>query len=250
MLTSLQNPWVKHVRKLSQAKVRRAHQQFLLEGTHLIQEALAVAYPLVAVHGTQQWRDRHPSLWDALVGYCPRVELVSPEVLTAMATTVNPDGVVAVAAHQPVSEFPAAPSLAIAAETLQDPGNLGTLIRTAAAVAAEGVWLSPDSVDPESPKVIRSSAGQWFRVPVAVGDLPQQLGQWRRQGVQVIGAQAQARISYWEVDLRPPTVILLGNEGAGLSAATLEQITQPVHIPQAAGVDSLNVAIAAAVMLY
>lgn len=250
MLTSVKNSWIKQVRKLSQAKARRDHAQFLLEGTHLVQEALAVGYPLVAAHCTPDWCDRHPDTWTALVAQCPRAELVSPEVLAAVATTVNPDGVVAVAAHQPAAAPPEVPDLAIAAETLQDPGNLGSLIRTAAAVEATGLWLSPDSVDPESPKVLRASAGQWFRLPICVSDLGQQLSQWRQQGVQIVGTRAQADIRYWDLDLRPPTVILLGNEGAGLSSAALEQVTHQVYIPQAPGVESLNVAIAAALMLY
>ena len=250
MLTSLQNPWVKHVRKLRQSKMRRSHQQFLLEGTHLLQEAIAVDYPLVAIHYTPQWCDRNPTLAASLGDRCPRVEAVSPEVLTAMATTVNPDGVVAVAQYQEPN-LPATPSFWIAVETLQDPGNLGTLIRTAAAVEADGLWLSPDSVDPTSPKVVRASAGQWLRLPLGISpNWSQQLQQWRQQGVQVVGTSAQAPTCFWDLDLRPPTVILLGNEGAGLSAASRAQVSHQVHIPQGAGVESLNVAIAAALMLY
>lgn len=250
MLSSLQNSWVKHVRKLRQAKARRIHQQFLLEGTHLLQEALAVGYPLIAVHHTVRWCDRNSDLISALMDSCPRVEPVSPEVLAAMATTVNPDGVVAVAPHRQATP-PAAPSLGIAVETLQDPGNLGTLIRTAAAAEADGIWLSQDSVDPESPKVLRASAGQWFRLPLQVSaDLYQQLDQWRQQGIQVIGTQAQASTCYWDLDLHQPTVILMGNEGAGLSKQALAHVSRQVFIPQGAAVESLNVAISAALMLY
>ena len=251
MLTSLQNPLVKHIRQLHQTKGRRRHGQFLMEGTHLLQEAIAVGYPLAAVCCTDAWRCRYPDLWQLTVQQAQQREVVSPEVLAALATTVQPDGVVAIAPSRK-SPIPAAvPSLGLAVETLQDPGNLGTLIRTAAAVEADGLWLSGDSVDPEHPKVLRASAGQWFRLPWQVSaDLEADLTHWRHQGIQVLGTSAQAEVDFWHVDLTQPTIIVLGNEGAGLSPRLQAQVSQQVRIPMGAAVESLNVAIAAALLLY
>ncbi|MBD2258834.1 RNA methyltransferase [Pseudanabaena sp. FACHB-2040] len=251
MLTSLQNSLVKHVRKLHQAKGRRAYGQFLLEGTHLVQEAWGTGYPLEVVCCTPAWESRYPDLQQTLAGYAARFERVSPEVLAAIATTVHPDGVVAVAPHRAPLAAAAAPTLGIAVETLQDPGNLGTLIRSASAVAADGLWLSADSVDPAHPKVLRASAGQWFRCPTTVSpDLAAQVNQWQQAGIQVLGTNAQAEVDYWAVDFHPPTVILLGNEGAGLSPILLEQVSQQVKIPLNPAVESLNVAIAGTLLLY
>jgi RNA methyltransferase, TrmH family len=251
MLTSLQNPLVKHIRKLHQAKGRQAYGQFLLEGTHLVQEARAMGYPLETVCYTPAWEGRYPALRQDLGSYAERLEVVSPEVLGAIATTVHPDGVVAVAPLRAPRPTVAAPNLAIAAETLQDPGNLGTLIRSTTAVAADGIWLSANSADPASPKVLRASAGQWFRCPITVSDdLAAQVQRWRQAGIQVLGTTAQAAVDYWSVDFCQPTVILLGNEGAGLSPELLGQVSQRVKIPLSPAVESLNVAIAGTLLLY
>jgi RNA methyltransferase, TrmH family len=254
MLTSLQNPLVKQLRKLHRTKERRSQQMFLLEGTHLIQEALATHYPLLTVCYTENWRSRHPQLWAALAA-AERLELVSPEIIAAIATTDHPDGIVATAPHQsqspPQQSQPRQLQLGLALETLQDPGNLGTVIRTAAAAGAEGLWLSDDSVDLESPKVLRASAGQWFRLPMTVTtDLAQSIRTLQQQGVQVVTTVPTAETIYWDVDLTRPTLIVLGNEGAGLSEAIAALADVAVTIPLAPAVESLNVAIAAALMLY
>jgi RNA methyltransferase, TrmH family len=249
MLTSLQNPLVKQLRKLHRSKERRSQQLFLLEGTHLLAEACAVGCALEAVCCTADWAAAHPQLWAQAIAHADRAEVVSPEVLGAIATTLHPDGVVAAA--RPFSKaLPATPSLGIALQTLQDPGNLGTLIRTAAAVGADGLWLSDDSVDLENPKVLRASAGQWFRVPMATVDLPMAIQGWQRQGIQIVATLPTAELTYWEADLRRSTILLLGNEGAGLSAELAAMADMAVKIPLAVGVESLNVAIAAALILY
>jgi RNA methyltransferase, TrmH family len=250
MLTSLQNPLVKQLRKLQRARERREQQMFLLEGTHVLEEACAMGCSLAVVCCTPEWQERHPQLWAQAIALCPRVELVSAEVIEAIATTQNPDGVIATA-HRHIATTLPPPTLGIALQTLQDPGNLGTVIRTAAAAGADGLWLSPDSVDLDHPKVLRSSAGQWFRMPMAVSeDLATDIRQFREQGVQVVATLPTAELTYWEADLRRPTLILLGNEGAGLSAEMAEMADVGVRIPLAAGVESLNVAIAAALILY
>jgi len=249
VLTSLQNPLVKQIRKLHRPKGRAEQQLFLLEGTHLLAEACAVQWPLRVVCCTAEWQQKHEHLWQQVCAQGQRCELVSPNVLAAIATTVQPDGVVATACSRssPVNLA----SLGLVLETIQDPGNLGTIIRTATAAGAEGLLLSRDSVDLEHPKVLRASAGQWFRLPMAmVPELETELRRYQQQGIQLIATQPDAPLSYWELDLRPPSLILLGNEGTGLSANLLRMADHYVRIPLSQGVESLNVAIAAALILY
>jgi RNA methyltransferase, TrmH family len=251
MLTSTQNPLVKQIKKLQSAKERREAQLFLVEGTHLIQEACAVNYLLATLCYTPDWQTRHPELWSIAVGICDRVELVSEEVMKAIATTVNPDGVIAIAPRLalPVPAIPA--DLTIALSTIQDPGNLGTMIRTAAAVGANGLWVSQDSVDLDNPKVLRASAGQWFRLAMGVSDnLYELVTKYKQQRVQIVSTSSHTETSYWDVDLRSPTLILLGNEGAGLSPELAALADLRVKIPMAPAVESLNVATAAALILY
>ncbi|WP_019487282.1 TrmH family RNA methyltransferase [Kamptonema formosum] len=250
MITSVQNPLVKEIRKLHASKGRREQGFFLLEGTHLLEEACAQKHPLATVCYTSEWQERHPQLWKKVCLQARRVELVSDRVLEAIATTVQPDGAIATAPRSEMQSVATA-SLGLALETVQDPGNLGTIIRTAAAAGADGLWLSGDSVDLDHPKVLRSSAGAWFRLPMAVTyDLKAEISRCQHQGMQILGTLPDASLTYWEVDLRVPTLIVLGNEGAGLSEDLTNLASLQVRIPLSQGVESLNVAIAAALILY
>jgi RNA methyltransferase, TrmH family len=251
VLTSLQNSLVKQIRKLHSAKERHSQQLFLLEGTHLLEEACAVNYPLVTVCCTPQWQSAHSSLWEAACSRCDRAEIVSEEVMGAIATTVQPDGVVAIAKRDEAQTQIPFSGLVLALETVQDPGNLGTIIRTAAAAGASGLWVSGNSVDLDSPKVLRASAGQWFRLATAVSeDLKATVQLCQQAGMQIVATLPTANSTYWEVDWRKPSLILLGNEGAGLSADLAMMADKQVKIPLSPGVESVNVAIAAALMLY
>ncbi len=253
MLSSLQNPLVKQLRKLHRAKERQKQDCFLIEGTHLLEEACSTRWPLQVVCHTEDWQRSYPEVWKQAAQQAQRTELVNEAILEAIATTAHPDGVVATAgrrsSRQTLSE--AGPmSLGLAIETLQDPGNLGTIIRTAAAANVDGLWLSEDSVDLEHPKVLRASAGQWFRLPM------ERRADWhgavaQRQGtLQIVATCPTASQTYWDIDLTQPTLILVGNEGAGLSAAALALADVRVSIPAAATVESLNVSVATALMLY
>ncbi len=250
MLTSSQNPLVKQMRKLHRAKERREQQLFLLEGTHLVEAACFADRPLVTVCHTPDWQRRYPDLCQQIEQRAQRLEVVSPEVLRAIATTVEPDGIIATVERSSIAA-PTFDQLGLVLETIQDPGNLGTIIRTAAAVGADGLLLSDDSVDLDHPKVLRASAGQWFRLPMATSpDLPTAIAPYRQQGFQIVATLPNADRTYWDVDFCKPTLLLIGNEGAGLSPALTALADYSVQIPLAAGVESLNVAIAAALLLY
>jgi TrmH family RNA methyltransferase len=250
MLTSLQNPLIKHIRSLHRAKGRREAGLFLIEGTHLIEAACLVDRAIVAACCTEVWQSAYPNLWEQVASRAQRVEVVSAEVLRAIATTTEPDGVVATLERisTPAPKFT---HLGLVLETIQDPGNLGTMIRTVAAAGAEGLLLSPDSVDLDHPKVVRASAGAWFQVPMAThADLPTELRHYQQQGFQLVATLPTAKDSFWDIDLQRPTLLLLGNEGAGLSPALTTIADRAIRIPIHPGVESLNVAIAAALILY
>lgn len=268
-VTSRQNPLIKQLRKLHNAKERSRQQRLLLEGTHLLEAALQTHYPLETVCFTDHWRSRHPHLWQQLTQAAtdpttdavahpqtgPRLIQVSDQVLASLTTTPHPDGIVAAARRHPPSRPPnlsqSPCSLGILLETLQDPGNLGTIIRTAAATEVEGLWLSPDSVGYDHPKVLRASVGQWFRLPFGVADQPRLLvEQAKAAGLRVVATQPGATQTHWDLDWCQPSLILLGNEGAGLSAELAALADEAVAIPLAPGVESLNAAIALAVILY
>jgi TrmH family RNA methyltransferase len=215
IIVSTKNPLAKQFRKLHQAKERRRQNIFLLEGTHLVQEACAVDYPLRQVAMTPAWCRTHGDLVERLRLLTTDIRLVSADVLGSMCTTVSPDGVVAIAQRSMQSTVSSARvSLGVALERLQDPGNLGTVIRTAAAAGCDRIWLTTDSVDMDHPKVLRATAGQWFRLPMQTISALESL---KSLDVQLVATVPTAPLNYWELDLRQPTVFLMGNEGAGLS---------------------------------
>ena len=252
IITSTKNPLIKQIRKLHRHKERQKQNLLLLEGTNLIAAACQVDYKLDIIFCTARWREHYQQLCLKFANWGTRIELVTPEVLKAIATTVNPDGVVAIAPRR-LSKTSAIPStnLGLAIERLQDPGNLGTIIRTAVATGVDCLWLSKESVDIDNPKVLRASVGEWFRLPVATQqDLSVVVQQHQQQGIQVIATTSEAIKNYWELDFNRPSLILLGNEGAGLSADLINLADEKVKIPLSNGVESLNVAIATALFLY
>ena len=252
ILTSNKNPLVKQVRKLHSAKERNKQNMLLLEGTNLVDAACQVDYKLDIIFYTGYWQANHQSLCQEISEREVRTQLVSPEVLKTIATTVNPDGVVAIAPRT-VAQTPniALTNLSIALDRLQDPGNLGSIIRTAAATGVDGLWLSENSVDIYNPKVLRSSVGEWFRVPMGTHqNLFELIQQHQQANFQVVATTSQATKTYWDTDFTRPTLILLGNEGSGLPSELIEIADEQVTIPLSNGVESLNVAVASAILLY
>jgi TrmH family RNA methyltransferase len=224
-----------------------------VEGTHALTEAVATAYPLSIVCCSEKWIATNPDLYDQLessLDEIERLEIVSEEVLQAIATTKNPDGVIA-AALLPLHEVVSINTLGLALETIQDPGNIGAIVRTAVAVGIDGMLVSSDSVDLTNPKIIRATAGQWFRCGMQTSThLAADIRKLQSQGVKAIATLANAKKTYWDYDFNQPTVILLGNEGNGLSEELIALADESVSIPQSDRVESLNVAICAALLLY
>ncbi len=252
MITSSQNPLVKQIRRLHRAKGRQEQNLLLLEGTHLLETAWEVDCSFETVCYTPQWQEKYAQLYEKIITRSQRIECVSPEVIQQLATTVNPDGVIATIDRDFQNAHPLKlPTLGLVLDRIQDPGNLGTIIRSAVAASVDGLWLSEDSVELDNPKVLRASAGAWFHLSKqSHPDLKQLIQDYQTQGVQIIATQMNAPKTYWEVDFLQPSLILLGNEGAGLSPDLASLADETVRIPIASGVESLNVAIAAALLLY
>ncbi|MEM1368747.1 MAG: RNA methyltransferase [Cyanobacteria bacterium P01_H01_bin.15] len=250
MITSLQNPLVKRLRQLQRRKARQEQGVCLIEGTHLLEVAAQSGVPCELICFTEAWQSTHDALLrDFIQAEIKRV-LVSEPVLASIASTKTPDGVIAIAPPIVGDVFCSDFNLGIALERIQDPGNVGTLLRTARATESQ-VWLSENCADLNSPKVMRASAGECFRVPIAANvDLPAAIADAQTQGIQVLGTRMDGERIYWDADLTQPTLFVLGNEGGGLSAEISELVTDSVRIPLAGQVESLNVAIAGAILLF
>lgn len=260
LITSRRNPLVARLRALHQPRGRREQGLLLLEGTHLLQEVRRLGLQPERILATPAWLERHDGL---LPPGAPTVQPVSEEVLAAVATTEHPDGVVLTL---PTAALPQASGggeggggFVLALDQLQDPGNLGTLLRTALAAGVTEVWLA-GGADPWQPKVLRASAGAALALPLrreadraALTPLLEGALSTGHQLVATLveGAAAgtEPPLPYWQLDWTRPTVLLLGNEGAGLHPELAALASQRVTIPHSTAVESLNVAVAAGPLL-
>lgn len=247
ILTSLQNPKIKQVRALQARKERQKQGRFLLETTKLLQEAKLWNWPLVEVFATPEWLARYGDDWNA-----PVIQ-VAESLFPQLTTTETPEGVVAIAAMPTAPQLPPLKpdALIVALDALQDPGNLGTIIRTADAAGATAILLGKGTVDPYSPKVVRSTMGALFHLPIVpVADLYGALDALSTQGAAIVATHLDASRSLYDLDLKKPVVWLIGNESQGLSSAALAHATERIRIPMPGHAESLNAAIAAAVCLF
>lgn len=254
-IESLNNPHLKKLKRLQ--KVDRDQWDFLIEGSHLVSEALATQWPILSIFYTDQWASSNPKL----IGQIPdRTDqyTVDSQWLKQAVTTQNPDGVVAIGCLKSDSGLDGFSklctvknqwSLTIATDGVQDPGNAGTLLRSIVALGGNRLFLSPDSVSPIHPKFLRSTAGQWFRSPPGVSELNRLANHAKQMGAQVVVADMGGE-SIEKLDLRKPTLFLVGTEGRGVNKKTRELADWVCGIPMASGVESLNVAIAGTILLY
>jgi RNA methyltransferase, TrmH family len=250
-ISSIQNPLLKHIRKLHHTKERKQQCSCLLEGTNLIAAACETDYPIETICATPTWHDRHLELWQTASSKAERSEILSDAALKSIATTVQPDGVVAVVPRLAIDPPPIPAQLTLALDRIQDPGNLGAIVRSAVAAGADGLWTSDDSVDLDSPKVLRASAGNWFKLSMGVSDnLAALVERYRSSGVQIVATTSHTKMSYWDIDLTVPSLILIGNEGAGLSPELLALADTQIEIPMSPQVESLNAAVASSLILY
>lgn len=248
LITSRRNPVVARFRALHQPRGRRDQGLLLLEGTHLLEEALRLGLPPRQLLASPSWIERNQPLLEAHPRALAVLQPVAEPVLEAVATTAHPDGVVLAV---PWPEPPLCPSsdFVLALDRLQDPGNLGTLMRTALAAGVEELWLA-EGADPWQPKVLRASAGAALALPCRrLDQLLPRLDSARSAGVQVVASVVAGGIPYWQLDWTRPTVLLLGNEGSGLAPELLAASSHRVTIPHCGAVESLNVAVAAAPLL-
>ena len=248
-IQSGQNAIVKSTIKLQRMSECQKRGEFLVEGTHALSEAISTGWSLAAVFMTESWLLGNSQLL-AQQNKSTAQYVVTPELLIKIATTTTPDGVVAIGRFD-TTDQPRIPELdlAIALDRVQDPGNVGTLVRSATATGAGPVFLSPDSVSPHHPKVVRATVGQWFRNPPVSIELDALLQHARSKSIQIAVADSVGK-SFWDCDFTPPTLIVLGNEGQGISQKIRSQADTVVSIPMHSGVESLNVATTGSILLY
>jgi RNA methyltransferase, TrmH family len=227
----------------------------LLDGLHLLTEARAAGLAIESAafaHRLLETVDGR-SLAHALAETGTKVLAVSSGVLAAMSPVRTPSGVVAIA-PRPRSSIDSvlerAPQLVVVAADVQDAGNLGAIVRAAEAAGGTGLVACGTSADPFGWKALRGSMGSAFRLPIARGDLDATIGACRAAGLRLLAAVPRGGRPLFDLDLRTPAALVLGGEGQGLSDHVLSRIDLRVSIPMQPPVESLNVAVVAAVVFY
>jgi TrmH family RNA methyltransferase len=247
MIRSLANTKVKQVRRLqSDRRFRAREKAFVVEGTRWLAELVQWANPPQIIFYTEDWLDT-PAHGDILQQLDAPAQSVSAEVMAAMSATTTAPGVLAVvpAYSRPLPENP---SLLLILDRLKTPGNLGTMLRTAAAAGVDGVLLAPGSVDAYNPKVVRGSMGALLRLPVEQAGWPEIAE--RVAGLQVWLAAADGDVSYTAVNWQEPSALIIGSEAWGAGDEAQRVASGRVAIPMQAATESLNAAVAAGVILF
>ena len=249
-ITSRQHVLVKTFRALQKDR----HDGMLLDGWHLFGEAIAAGVDIEVAAFTGKPAAAERAALDRAAAAGARIVEVSSAVMNAISPVKSPTGIVARASRpKPALDETAAPrpALAIAALGVQDPGNVGAIIRSAAAAGSTGVVVDQESADPWGWKALRASMGTAFRLPVVrVNEAGDAIDAWRTRGMTIVAASLNGGRSLYEHDLTKPVAFLIGAEGSGLSQETTEQADSRVTIPMQSGIESLNAAVAAGLLLY
>lgn len=255
-ITSTGNKLVKEVRELEKkAKARRDSGLFVAEGERLCSEIPREA--IVRIFVTSGYSGRLP---EGIVqdkkdnaGSDPKMKLqmfeVSEQVMEYMSDTKTSQGILAVVKQKHYTSLSG--DFFIILDTLQDPGNMGTIFRTAEAAGVKGIIMNRNCVDIYSPKVVRATMGAMFRMPFLIcDDLSAEIKRMKSHGVSIYAAHLKGEKNHWEFDYSAPTAFMIGNEGNGLSEEIAALSDEYLRIPMVGKTESLNAAVAATVLMY
>lgn len=247
-ITSVHNPQVQFLRDLQRAKNRREAGLFLAESVKMVREALALSLCRTLIVDGKRREDYAELIAQAEAKGC-EVLLVTTAIMQAISEAKTPQGVCCTV------EIPAQPQemrgrRIVAMDGVQDPGNVGTILRTADAAGFDGAILSGACADLYSAKTLRATMGSVFRVPVMrVNDLPGTLEQMKTQGYAIVATELGGADFYTNCP-REKAVLVIGSEGSGVTKAVRDTATHHLALPMRGGAESLNAAVAAGIMIY
>ena len=252
MITSVHNPKIAAIRRLmTQPKKRQEERAFVVEGVRLVEEAQRSGWTARQVLFTDQLDERGQVLVGEFSAGGVPVEQVSEAVMRSASETETPQGLMVVIEMHSLP-LPQMPDFLLVLDGVRDPGNLGTILRTAAAAGVQGVLLPPGNADCWSPKVVRAGMGAHFRLPLrqlSWEEIRQTLKQPGAK-LKVYLADAGEGVAYYRADFRPPVAIIVGGEAAGAGDESATMADEKVHIPMPGGSESLNAAMAAGILLF
>lgn len=254
-ITSSKNPLIKEIKSLHRKRGRMKNNAFIIEGIKIINEAIENNYPLDKIIYTDQLlrnkegEDFFNKLQD---GY--NLIYVSKNVFDEISDTENPQGILAIAqlVYRTVDELSLSKkSFLLYLDELQDPGNMGTIIRTADAFNIDGIILSQGCVDPYNPKVVRATMGSIFRTPLYYAtDGLDMLNSLREKGIKIYSSSLEGSIPIYEADYKESLVLVIGNESKGVREEIQALSDILIKIPMPGQAESLNAGVAASIMMY
>ncbi len=246
-IESTQNALVKHWKKLiTTKKERERSEEFIVEGHHLVEEALKIEGSVLHI----MFREDVEIPFELEESSIQIIEMTKA-VAAEISETEHPQGIFAHCKQPVLSEDVYAEwKRLLFIDAVQDPGNIGTMIRTADAAGMDAVILGKGCADPFNPKTVRAGQGSHFHIPIVKGDLNEWIERAKQGGLQVIGTGLQQAKDHFTVDAMPAFALMMGNEGAGVSDEYLKQADTIVKIPLYGEAESLNVAVAAGILLY
>jgi TrmH family RNA methyltransferase len=251
-ISSRQNSLVKALRAAFHSGELTPDGDCAVDGIKIVEEAIRSSLRISAVFVSESARDRVNRLLPQISSHTETL-LLPDDVFRSAVTTDSPQGVAALVRIQPYkidAMLHVIEPLIIVAAGLQDPGNLGTVIRSAEAFGAAGLIASEGTVSPYNPKVVRGSAGSLFRLPVSKTSGSEAIAAMRERGLRILATSSHKSIPLQEADLTGPLAIIIGNEGAGVPRELLKEADQVIRVPHSLKVESLNAGIAASVVLY
>ena len=249
MITSNHNPKIKLVRALlNRARDRREADAFVVEGVRLVEETVNSNWPMRFVLFDESLSERGKSKVESLMSQGVDVEKVSTSVMKAMSKTETPQGILAVLNEFQLS-IPESPNFILIPDQIRDPGNLGTLLRSAAATGVQAVLVPPETTDAFAPKVLRSGMGAHFKLPIysMSWDEIKRFCESANQRIYLADMDGQ---SCWEVDLRQPVALVIGSEAEGASESARRLAHQKISIPMSGEMESLNAGVAGSVLMF
>lgn len=250
-IQSVQNPTVKRLKGLKDKKAREEAGEMLVEGEKLMREAMALHLPVSDALVDEAMAERFGDLAEALQREGAHVYAVPRRILESVCDTKTPQGACAAFGLPAYFDASHAPDQVVVLDGVQDPGNVGTIWRTADAAGIGGLIMSAACADPFSPKVQRAAMGSGFRVPVCVtDDLPQMLRDLRSRGYAVVASSLQGAPFYEGAPHGGCFALIVGNEARGVSEEAMAVSDVQLKLPMRGGAESLNVAVAAGIMMY
>jgi len=253
MITSIKNPAIQLVRELLAQKKRRDQEQaFVVEGIRLAEEALSAQYVPTLLLFSAQISERGEQIISNLKSQPIQIEEVDPQLLDRVSDTQTSQGLLIVFKKPPIIQSSSGEPVLVL-DNMRDPGNLGTILRSACAFGFQTVLLTPGSVDPYSPKVLRAGMGAQFKIAMDfknASEIRQFCKTGRAEKLEILLADGQATEPCWEVDFSQALCLIIGGEAFGAEPDIRAIIDRNVLIPMQANNESLNAAMAASILMY